>query len=219
MADPNGVSVARQLQDFIQKENILPGQRLPTHPELCQKLNVGLRRLREALSILSQQGLVETRRRGGTIVKSPSVKVLSEPIAWQLEEKGYTFEDMVRARAAIESGIAEEAAKSRTAEDLLKMLVTVEKMLSSNKASKELDDADEQFHLAILTAAHNPVIEIFGQLIVEQFNHKSKANLYATDNEFEKSNALHQAIYHSIEKGNAEMARKLVYEHIMAQIK
>ncbi len=219
MAGPNGVSVAQQLQDFIQKKNILPGQRLPTHPELCQQLKVGLRRLREALSILSQQGLIETHRRGGTFVKSPSVKVLSEPIAWQLEEKGYTFEDMVRARAAIESGIAETAARNRTAEDLLKMLVVVEKMQAFVKPSQELDNADEQFHLAILNAAHNPVIKIFGQLIVEQFNHKSKANLYATDNEFEKSNAQHQAIYHSIEKGNTEMTRKLVYKHIMAQIK
>ena len=219
MTGPNGVSVAQQLQEFIQKENIAPGQRLPTHPQLCEQLGVGLRRLREALSILSQQGLIETRRRGGTFVKSPSVKVLSEPIAWQLEEKGYTFEDMVRARAAIESGIAEEAAKSRTAKDMLRMLVSVEKMRASNKPSKELDDADEQFHLAILHAAHNPVIEIFGQLIVEQFNYKSREKIYATEKELEISSGQHESIYQSIENQNPEMARKLMYEHIMAQIK
>ena len=106
----NTDSATQRLLDFIKNRKPQSDNRLPTHAELCKRLKVGSRPLREALSVLSQQGIVETRRRGGTVLAEPGVEVLHDPLEWQLEQKGYTFEDMVRARAAVESAIAAEAA-------------------------------------------------------------------------------------------------------------
>ena len=214
----NTVLVAQKIRNFILKNNLQPGDRLPTHPELCNRLKVGLRQFRESLSILRQQGLIETRQRGGTVVKKPTVDTLNEPIAWQLEEKGYSFDDMVRARAALESVIASEAARFRKAKDLLLMLDALERMETQPTPTKEADKTDLDFHLAVLEATHNPVLSVFGKLIVGQFKHKLQENLHTSVNQHLASKREHRSIYHSIEKGHTDSVRKQMYAHIMNQL-
>ena len=211
----NTDSATQRLLDFIKNRKPQSDNRLPTHAELCKRLKVGSRPLREALSVLSQQGIVETRRRGGTVLAEPGVEVLHDPLEWQLEQKGYTFEDMVRARAAVESAIAAEAAKARKAKDLLTILSAIEKMESLSSPDTEAENADEEFHIAILNAAHNPVMSIFGQLIDGQFKRKSPGKFYKSSERMTESIAEHRVIYNNIEKQKPEAARKLMYKHIM----
>lgn len=214
MASDN-VSITHKIIDFIEEKKFQPGVQLPTHAELCKSLKVGIRPLREALSVLSQQGILETRRRGGTILTRPSIKVLNDPLAWQLEQKGYTFEDMVKARATIESAIVVEAAKTRKAKDLLSLLSSIEKMEAISTPNEDAEKEDEAFHLAILNAVHNPVMLIFGQLIAGQFKRKRPGKFYKSSKRMADSITEHRAIYKYIEKQKPELARKLMYEHIM----
>jgi GntR family transcriptional repressor for pyruvate dehydrogenase complex len=211
----NNDSVTQKLVDFIKIKNLQPEDQLPTHAELCKRLKVGIRPLREALSVLSQQGFIETRRRGGTILTKPCVKVLSDPLAWQLEQKGFTFEDMVRARAAVESAVVAEAAKARKTKDLLAILSAIEDLEAICSPNKDAENADEAFHLAILNATHNPVMSIFGQLIDGQFKRKHPGKFYKSAERMSESITEHRAIYHSIEKQKPEVAQKLMYKHIM----
>ena len=97
---------ARRIRQYILHHGLRPGDQLPTHDELSQHLKVGRLRLREGLSILRHQGIVETRNKGGTIVRKPSINTLSEPITWHLDGTGYSFEDLVSARAGFESSAA-----------------------------------------------------------------------------------------------------------------
>ncbi len=219
MTKLNSVLVAQKLRNFIQKNNLQPEDRLPTHSELCLHLKVGLRPLREALSILKQEELIETRRRGGTFVKKPSLEIIHRPINWHLEEKGYTYQDIVRARAIIESAIAAEAAKKRTARDLLKMLDAIEQFESQTSDTEETEDIDMAFHLAILEATHNPAVLLFGQLIVEQFDRKRKNHIITSNERISIVKSEHRSIYRSIEKCRPESTRKQLYEHILLQLK
>jgi len=211
-------SIASKLRKFILDKDLQPGDRLPTHQELCKHMGIGLRPLREGLSILNQQGWVETRRRGGTVVTRPSVKTLAEPIAWYLEAEDYQFEDMVRARAAVESAIAAEAAKSRTTRDLLEILDALERVESMPEPNERAQQADQAFHMAILRAAHNSVMLIFGQLIAEEFKRKEQEHLVSLPNRMAARSAEHRAIYQSIEMRDPEAARKQMYEHVMLQL-
>ena len=215
----NPVLVAKKLRDYINKNNLHPEDRLPTHSELCRHIGIGLRPMREAMSILKQEGLIETRRRGGTFVKKPSMEIIHRPINLHLEEKGYTFQDIVKARAIIESGIAAEAAKKRTARDLLKILDAIEQFESQISDTEETEDTDMAFHLAILEATHNPAVLLFGQLIVEQFDRKRKSHIITSNERILIVKSEHRSIYRSIEKCHPESTRKQMYEHILLQLK
>ncbi|MHB9070873.1 MAG: FadR/GntR family transcriptional regulator [Sedimentisphaerales bacterium] len=215
-------TVATKLRQFIVDRKLPPGATLPTHAELCGQLGVGSRPLREGLSILSQQGLIETRRKGGTKVQSLSIANLSELVSWHLAQKGYLFEQIVRARAALESSIAAEAAIERKARDLLLILDAIEQLEESDApGDKNLYiriKADEAVHLAILKATHNPVLMIIGEVIAAQFKSKMQERLQYLSERLAVKASEHRAIYMAIEKQDAETARVEMYKHVMNQL-
>jgi len=187
MSTLGGISAVRKLLKYISDNELKEGSRLPTHEALCDELGMGFRPLHEGLSILSQQGLIETCRKAGTFVKKSSVQSLMEPISWHLKERNYMFQDIVRARAAVECMIAAEAARSRTRQDLEKMLKAIEQSEVEEFFRPKDEDADEAFHLAILGAAHNPFLLIFGKLIREQLNRNVPCPPYAPKWYYRKS--------------------------------
>ena len=208
--------VAGEIRNYIRRNRLKPGDKLPVQSELGERLNIGLRRLREGMSILEYQGFVETRNKAGTIVRHPTAKNLSEPIAWHLDVAGYEFGDLVRARACMESGAAAEAARNRTARDLLVILDALERLESPETDETDNFDEEEAFHLAILKATHNRVIETFGQLVRLQFTQVRKTSHY--DGPSATSNKEHRQIYEAVERRDAVAARELMVAHVMSQL-
>ena len=211
------ISSVNAIRNFILDKGLQPGDKLPTHSELSRELGMGIRRLREGLSVLRQGGLIETNRRGGTLVRSVSASSLGEPIHWRLEELGCSEEDLVRARAAVESAAAYEAARARKARDLLVLLDATEQLEAAQSDLAQEDKCDRRFHLAILKATHNPALLTFGELIDGQF--KRKIDEQVTAATLKRSLKQHRTVFEAIEKGNAELARKVMYEHVMDLLK
>jgi len=219
MINSGSIGVAEVLRQYIRDKGLRQDDRLPRHEELSRRLGIGVHRLREGLSILEQQGLIQTRRRGGTRVRQPEVEELHEPIGWHLDWMGYTFTDLVYARAAVESAIAAEAAKVRSRLDLLALGEALERIETQPPETAEHDRADEDFHLIVLRATHNPVMQIFGQLIVGQFKRKAGENLVPSPAMVRRSIQTHRAIFAAVEKKDPDGARKWMYRHILDQLR
>lgn len=68
--------VVQRLTDAIVLGVLAPGERLPSESQLAKRLGVALVTAREGLSILRENGLVETRRgrEGGSFVTPPDVR-------------------------------------------------------------------------------------------------------------------------------------------------
>lgn len=66
---PGGI--AEQIGQLIEERRLAPDSRLPTVRDLAQELGVSVGTIAQAWSILRENGLVETRRRGGTRVLDP----------------------------------------------------------------------------------------------------------------------------------------------------
>lgn len=72
---PAYLLVADELRQQIQSGDYPPGARLPTMEELRRSYGVSEIVIRHAVSLLRQEGLVETRRGGGTVVRTrPQVR-------------------------------------------------------------------------------------------------------------------------------------------------
>lgn len=65
-------AIAADLTDEIVKGHYAVGARFPTEPELRARFGVGRHTIREALKLLTEQGLVGRRRKTGTFVLSTS---------------------------------------------------------------------------------------------------------------------------------------------------
>ncbi|AKG04139.1 MULTISPECIES: FadR/GntR family transcriptional regulator [Salimicrobium] len=61
--------VLHRLKEFIEEEDVRPGDKLPSERELSDQLSVGRSSIREALRALELLGLIETKRGEGTFLK------------------------------------------------------------------------------------------------------------------------------------------------------
>ncbi len=212
------MQVAGRIRHYILHNKLKPGDTLPAQQELSRQMDIGHRRLREGLSVLKNQGLIETRRKGGTIVCQPTYENLSEPIAWHLDASGCEFEHLLLARACVESGASADAAEKRTARDLLVMLDALEHMEAAIDTPEDELPSDERFHCAILEATHNPVIITFAQIVRLQF--KQNAELNPDPPESRRATyKSHKSIYDAIRQKDRMAARDLMYDHIMTPLK
>jgi DNA-binding FadR family transcriptional regulator len=149
-------------------------------------------------------------------VRRPAVEALTEPIAWCLDAEGCDGEDMVRARAHLESGAAADAAVRRTARDLLEILDWLEQLEARTSARQDDRRQEEAFHLAILKATHNSVLVTFGQLVRLQIRRMGAA--VPSHRRREAYTREHRAIYEAIQRQDATGARELMFAHIVNQL-
>ena len=107
-----------------------PGEQLPTERDLCELMGVSRTTVREAIRVLTVQGIVRVRRgrSGGTFVcsqlTSPNVMELRK----QVQRRGASLIEILDHRLVVETGIAELAAERRPAELHQRLVELAERM-------------------------------------------------------------------------------------------
>ena len=142
---------------------------LPPEPEMLDRFGVSRTALREAYSKLTAKGLVQARPRVGTSVRPRAQWNMldHDVLAWHLQtvpaEEIAT--DLYALRRMVEPSAARLAATTRTEADLDAIYEALAAMKTNAKVEADLVEADFGFHVAILTATHNPFINAFSSLI------------------------------------------------------
>lgn len=77
---PRYRELADLLRSDIVKGVLKPGDQLPTEHELCAKYDVSRHTAREALRLLSEDGLIARRRRAGTVVADVAAPAFAQAI-------------------------------------------------------------------------------------------------------------------------------------------
>ena len=127
--------------------------KLPTESELAASYGVSRPTIREALSRLRSDGVIDSKRGAGSfVVKMPATRTVSLTVIRSLAdvERYYAF------RSCVEAGAAAEAAEFRTAEDLQALQLAYDALNAKEDSGVSAVDEDVQFHLAIARCSHNP---------------------------------------------------------------
>lgn len=190
--------------------------RLPTEKFMTQEYGVSRTVIREAISRLKSEGLVETRQGSGTVVldpKSSEAFRLGRPD----ENPARGVLRIIELRRGIEAEMAALAAERRTAQQMAHINHAVVEIANAVRAQGDGVQEDLSFHLAIARATANPhYTELLGMLTralkdaiqVTRGNEARQANL-AQDVQAE-----HEAIRVAIEKKDVEAARAAAFHHM-----
>lgn len=151
--------VAERLVSLISSGNIAPGDKLPSENELSKALQVSRPVVREALRGLAMMGIVASRQGGGCYVTDLTPQRLMAPLSFALSLQDYNIDSLFRAREVIDTGIAADAARNATAEQVttLKELVEAGYKLVDDPIGFRVMDAE--FHALVATAAKNDFLE------------------------------------------------------------
>ena len=149
----------------IAQEVIPVGATLPPEPSLETRFGVGRGVIREAIKILAGKGLVSVRPRHGTqVLPRKDWSLLDRDVLGWLVGTDEPDPDLLLAiqevRMIIEPAAAAMAAARGTKEDHSRIEAALVAMETSHDQASAVV-ADKAFHLAILDATHNPVLQGF----------------------------------------------------------
>lgn len=161
-----------QIKNLILQQDLQYGDRLPSERKLAALFNVSRPAIREAIHSLTGQGVLVTKRGGGsylqTEISSSDDLSLTSISDFILVDKNYQY-DVLEARQAIERSTAWHAALRRTEQDKAKIQRCFDAIHEQQTRgdSQQAAIADAEFHLAIAEASHNIV---FVQIMRGLFN-------------------------------------------------
>lgn len=160
---PLGELAVTQLREQLASGSWPVGERLPAETELAEQLGVGRSTVREAVRVLVHAGQLETRQGSGTFVRA-----LTPPPEWEPRVRRAAVLEVYELREALEVQAARLAAERRTDADLVEIdrALAVRQARRAEGAVEPFVDADLDFHVAVVAAAHNSLLEeMFGSFL------------------------------------------------------
>lgn len=140
-----------------------PGQILPSESELCERFAFSRIVIREAVKSLAAKGMLDVRRKVGTMVLGPSEWNLFDPdiIVWRTQTSGADQEmsrDLMELRGIVEPAAARLAALRATDDERKTIREAFEGMRRAVDGDGDYVSADLAFHTAILASSGNQFV-------------------------------------------------------------
>jgi DNA-binding FadR family transcriptional regulator len=204
--------IADQLRQLIEGGEYPVGSRLPSERDLAEKLGVSRPTVREALIALEVEGRLRIRVGSGIYVidqPQPPASTPNPPIEGSFE--------ILRARAFVESAVAEEAARRATPADVARLDDVLAEGLRHQTSRDEYLVHDRRFHTAIAGTLDNAVLVRFvGELFDLRINpYFERLVRHTEDPSFTTlAHQEHLAIRNGIAKGDPAGARAAMHEHL-----
>lgn len=194
---------------------------LPVEKDLIEELSVSRTTLREAIKTLSALGLLEVRTRHGTRVRPrQDWSLLSRDVLrWMQPDDGFNVElssAIDEAREVFEPAACALAAVRAERREITRIRLAYEAM----EQAAEHDDvpaaiqADKDFHLAILAATGNPILQAFDTAIDAVLGQLFKAAIEIHMESFRKNLVNHLRVLEAIEQRRPEEARQAMLDMI-----
>lgn len=201
-------NIVRSLGVQIASGIMEPGDLLPSESDLERQFGASRTVIREAIKTLAAKGLVTVRQRHGTHVNARDRWIwLDEDLISWISANGIAKAELQafeEARQIIEPGAAALAAERATPAERDKILEAYRAMVAGQTNPLLAIEADKAFHLAILWATHNPVLQSLSGAIEAILS----AIFQVTVGVFEGNLDNHAAVAQAIRDGDPKLARQ-----------
>lgn len=204
--------VARQLRDLMHHGALNAGDRLPAERELAQRFKVSRATIRQALSMLQNQGLVQSHVGAGTfaLAAEPSVTHL----AAVLHTVGAPLDDQFELRRLIEPPVARVAAERADEQDLSGLRQHIRSQERRLDEGVPFVDEDSAFHLAIAQAAKNALLVKMVEGVHEVLRESREYSLSTSDG-MRQSLEGHRRLLTALERHDPLAAHEAMHAHIL----
>ncbi|MEG1445216.1 MULTISPECIES: GntR family transcriptional regulator [Micrococcaceae] len=197
MAKLDSDSIHAQLKDDLLQGAFQPGDAL-REVALAERFGVSRTPVREALTRLLHEGLLERRARGLFVKEIDPEQIMQ----------------VYDLRILLEGQAAQEAASVRTEVDLMRLQALVDR----DRALSEPDDATRlatniEFHRALWRAAHNPVLEDLLERLATHQIHAPTSTL-SVGSRWTEALEEHQRIVENIRERDSAKASGLIQAHM-----
>jgi GntR family transcriptional repressor for pyruvate dehydrogenase complex len=191
-------------------------EKLPSESELAKQFNVSKAVIREALKVLKDRGLIQSRNGDGSYITKPDTSSVADAVNRIIKMKNISDENIHNLRLILETATVKSATLHAKAEDIKKLEENLKFMSDLTLPEPRRVETDIQFHLLIARAGQNELLTMFVEVLMILLNdYMIKA---ATSKNYDRRNSIneHREIIEAIKKKELEYAEKAMLNHLFA---
>jgi GntR family transcriptional regulator, sialic acid-inducible nan operon repressor len=208
--------VASHLEAQILSGKLKPGDQLPPERDLQSRFGVGRPAIREALISLQRAGLVELTNGARARVVMPTASQIftgMAPAVRQMVSTEQGQRSFQGARMFFEVGLAREAARTATSEDLQMLREALETNRLAIGDRDRFTSTDIAFHFELARIARNVVFIALHDQMSEWLKEQRIVTLAVSGQE-ETAYQAHRAIYEGIAARDPDRAEQAMRAHL-----
>ena len=190
-------------------------EKLPSEQALSKNFNVSRTVIREALKVLKERGLVDSRNGGGSYVVSPKTDTISDALDRIIQIKNIDNDDLHNMRLILEIEGARLAALKAQSGEIEKLEDILQRM---ENVSIPLDDRirlDAEFHITMVRAGKNELLGIFTEVMTLLLKDYMVKGVFGPKG-INKTLLQHRKVLEALRKRDSKGAEKALRAHLIA---
>jgi GntR family transcriptional regulator, transcriptional repressor for pyruvate dehydrogenase complex len=210
-------SVIEEIKRMIESGELKEGDKLPNQNEFAAQLNVSRTSLREALRVLDLLGAIEQRPGFGTVIRKYNPVLFSTSmVAPPLMSDTRATIELIEARAIIETGAAELAARNASDDQIKRLsgLIAALRQALEEDRTRDYIECDMAFHGLIAEASNNRFISYSFQTLKGYIEQYMQEVFVTLPKMLKSSIRMHQDIEVQIARRHPEKAAQAMQAHI-----
>lgn len=198
--------------EFFSEQQYKAGDVIPKEMELAANLGVSRTVVREAVSRLKMRGLLDTRKKRGTIITNPDLLSLLEKNLYPGILDDRTLRDIFELRMVLEIGMGDLIFERVTQRDIDELYKIVE--LEPSNTEETIFDIDQEvkFHGKLYEITGNETLKRFQQMLLPVFEYVHKSGILRKQ-VVHKRFVSHRGLVDVIQHGTPETFRNAMRNH------
>jgi GntR family transcriptional repressor for pyruvate dehydrogenase complex len=199
-----------RLSQLVREAGMATGERFPPERELARQLSVSRTSIRQAMVVLQALGFVDVRHGEGIFLRR--TKGFGESLP-KLLERRRRLPDVLEAREALETKLAELAAVRRNEDDLAALATALRTMEEEIREGRIGSAGDAAFHHGIAVAARSSVLSRLMDEMAEAIEETRMESL-SEPGRPPRSLEAHHRILAAVRHRSPELAAKTMRSHL-----
>lgn len=188
-------------------------EKLPSEQALAEQFAVSRNVVREALKILKERGLIESRNGTGSYITKPEAANLSDVISRMVVMDHIDYRAIYDVRIILETAACRSAAEQVTTGQLLQMEELLERLKDRTLTVKERRETDFAFHEAIAEATGNPLLAVLVRAMKNIFIEMIEKGIFITGG-IDDAIMRHARIMDALKVHDPQSAEAAMFDHL-----
>lgn len=205
--------VEANLVELLQSRKLKVGDMIPKEIELVESLGVSRTVIREALSRLRSMGIIESKKKKGSIITSPDIfGIMSKSMNPHILDQE-TLKEIFEIRLVLEIGMADFIFQKITPQDIEELKEIVKDEPIASEAYLFNIEHEIRFHGKLYEITGNKTMKTFQKMLLPIFDYVHNSGLIKKQI-YNKKFVSHKGLIDILEHGSPEMFRNGMRNHL-----
>jgi DNA-binding FadR family transcriptional regulator len=217
----NKANLYEQIADTLEQAIVHSGikaEKLPSEQELSGRFKVSRTVIREALKVLKERGLIDSRNGGGSYISRPNTDNVFSVLNRIITMDNISNDDLHNMRLILETSAAGLAALCIKKAELAHLEFVLEQMFDTTLPLEQRISLDADFHVSIARSSRNVLVGMFVDvmnILLREYMLKGVSGLAG----MKKTSVQHRKILDALGNRDPLAAETAMQEHLTASKK